>query len=187
MHFYLSFGDRGLQPPPQNPADWGGWTWLVYEFLPRQSKFTLETLITAARLVFPTETETALKQNLRYVLRAYTEHQALAACQFLQTIDKNVYIVGETKLPNPYLIGYFLAKLWQRDFSSVDCIPTTTLLDQPMGLAPVLGISPGDLWEWFERLAAINVVHQTHDNGTRMICRCWHDPRLLLEQAYQFV
>ena len=45
MHFYLSFGDSGLEATPENPADWGGWSYFVYTFLPRYSKFTREELL----------------------------------------------------------------------------------------------------------------------------------------------
>ncbi|WP_292798929.1 hypothetical protein [Nostoc sp. NMS7] len=45
MHFYLSFGDKGLQQTPENPADWGGWSYFIYKFLPRYSKFTSEELL----------------------------------------------------------------------------------------------------------------------------------------------
>ncbi|WRH65555.1 MAG: hypothetical protein RSE13_17100 [Planktothrix sp. GU0601_MAG3] len=44
MHFYLSFGNQGLNKIPENPADWGGWTYFVYTFLPENPTFTKDIL-----------------------------------------------------------------------------------------------------------------------------------------------
>lgn len=40
MHFYLSFGDKGLQLVPENTADWGAWTYFIYDFVPARQTFT---------------------------------------------------------------------------------------------------------------------------------------------------
>jgi hypothetical protein len=44
MHFYLSFGTQGLKQIPDNPAEWGGWTYFIYTFLPENSTFTKNDL-----------------------------------------------------------------------------------------------------------------------------------------------
>jgi hypothetical protein len=119
MHLYLSLGDKGFQAPPQVPADWGGWTYFVYTFLPQYRTFTASDLVHTSALVFDQETTKNLTKNFKVVLRAYTEDQALANCKFL-TCEDDQYVAGYADLPNPYLIGYFLAKLWQRDLTTID-------------------------------------------------------------------
>jgi hypothetical protein len=52
MHFYLSFSDKGLATPPPEAADWGGWTWFVYSFLPQRKTFTRQELESYAGSVF---------------------------------------------------------------------------------------------------------------------------------------
>jgi hypothetical protein len=184
MHFHLSFGDQGLAPPPQHPADWGGWTWFIYSFLPSQLSFTAENLTHAARSAFPAETDASLKKNFRYVLRAYTESDALGQCQFLRAIAKDTYVAGEARLPSPYLMGYFLAKLWQRDFGEVTSIVTDDVLHHPLGLAPVLGIDAEALQAHLDKLEILGLLEQRRTVPPFQLVRRWDHPLELLEKAY---
>ena len=86
MHFYLSFGDRGLQSPSVNPAEWDGWPYFVFCFLPEHPEFTLDQLLQASAPIFETGSPKLLRDNFRFVLRAYTEVQALWSCRFVQGI-----------------------------------------------------------------------------------------------------
>lgn len=44
-------------------------------------------------------------------------------------------------------MGYFLAKLWERDFKGDGSVLTESILNQKMGLATVLGIKAEALQE----------------------------------------
>lgn len=184
MHFHLSFGDQGLSPPPNILADWGGWTWFVYSFLPEYFTFTTENLIYEASQVFENETASKLEKNFRYVLRAYTEAEALESCQFLQKLDKNKYIAGEAQLPNPYMVGYFLAKLWKRDFGDTTSVVTDDILNHKMGLAPLLGLEPATLQEQLDKLEIFGLIEQRRTVPPFQTVRRWESPLALLEQAY---
>ena len=127
MHFYLSFGDKGLSQPPNSPADWGGWTWFVYEFVPKNSIFTANELIGHASVAFEGTSRQNLAKNLKYVLRAYTEDEALSGIRYLQLVDKDKYSAETPELPSPYLMGYCLALLWERDFTGATSILTQNL------------------------------------------------------------
>jgi len=96
MH-YLSFGDKGLQSPPDDPAQWGGWSYFVYTFLPQHSTFTA-TICCITVPSFSTRKSQNLLKKFKFVLRAYTESQALASCKFL-TLEEDQY--GYVRLPNP--------------------------------------------------------------------------------------
>lgn len=182
MHFYLSFGDRGLQTPPANPAEWGGWPYFVFCFLPEHSEFTLDDLTRTSAAVFRTESLKLLHTNFRFVLRAYTEVQALWSCRFVQSLGDNRFRRGDAQLPKAELLGYFLAKLWQRDFGDRDTAPLTQILDQPMGLAPILGRS--DLLPCLQLLETQGLLRQGDQHGDVMITRSWQDPLHLLKKAY---
>jgi hypothetical protein len=186
MHFYLSFADNGLATPPDNPADWGGWTWFVYSFLPEYFTFTTENLIYEASQVFEDETASKLEKNFRYVLRAYTEAEALESCQFLQKLDKNKYIAGEAQLPNPYMVGYFLAKLWERDFGDTTSVVTDDILNHKMGLAPLLGLEPATLQEQLDKLEIFGLIEQRRTVPPFQTVRRWESPLKLLQQAYDY-
>lgn len=186
MHFYLSFGDKGLQVPPENPADWGGWTYFVYTFLPNYRAFTCDDLVHTSALVFEQETTKRLNANFKFVLRAYTEEQALANCKFL-TQEGDEFIAGYPEFPNPYLIGYFLAKLWQRDFQDEKSVLTDSILNHPMGLAPVLGINAKQLQEQFNILETYNIIEQRRAVPPFQIISRWDSPLTLLEKAYDSV
>jgi hypothetical protein len=183
MHFYLSFGDNGLATPPNTPADWGGWTWFIYSFLPEYFTFNTANLFYEAGQTFPEDAK-QLEKNLRYVLRAYTEAEALASCQFLQKIDSTKYIAGEAQLPNPYLIGYFLSKLWPRDFGDTTSIVTDDILNHKMGLAPLLGLEPATLQTQLDKLEIFGLIEQRRTVPPFQTVRRWESPLTLLEEAY---
>jgi hypothetical protein len=182
MHFYLSFGGQGLQKIPDNPADWGVWTYFIYTFLPEHKTFTFEEFLEYSDIIFEQEKRT-ISQRIRYILKAYTEPQALAGCKFL-TQDENTYQGGNSRLPNPYLVGYSLAKLWERDFHSQGSVLTESILRHKMGLAPVLGISPEALQEQLNALEAYGIIEQRRAVPPFQVVPRWDNPLALLEKAY---
>lgn len=184
MHFYLSLGDKGLAAVPNEPSEWGGWSWFVYSFLPANSNFRAENITYEANQVFENETPKKLEKNFRYVLRAYTESAALESCNFLQKVDGDKYFTGEADLPNPYLICYFLAKIWERDYGETMSVITDEVLNHKMGLAPVLGLEPDALQEQLNKLETFGLIEQRRTVPPFQIIRRWDSPLSLLEQAY---
>lgn len=182
MHFYLSFGDKGLQNQTDNPAEWGGWSYFIYVFLPHYKTFTYEEFIYHTDSVFEEESK-IIASRIKFILRAYTESQALASCKFL-TLEENKYIAGSARLPNPYLVGYFLAKLWERDFKGEGSIFTESLLNQKMGLAPVLGIKAEAIQEQLNALEAYGIIEQRRAVPPFQVIPRWDEPLALLEKAY---
>lgn len=183
MHFYLSFGDRGLQSPPNDPSEWGGWSYFVYTFLPQHQTFTSEDLHNYSALTFDQENPKSLLKNFKILLRAYTESHALASCKFL-TVEENKYVAGYPSLPNTYLVGYFLSKLWERDFKDEGSILTESILNQTMGLAPVLGVKVEALQEQLNALEAYGIIEQRRTVPPFQIIPRWDNPLALLEKAY---
>jgi hypothetical protein len=183
MHFYLSLGDKGLQPPPPTPADRGGWTYFIYSFLPNYRTFTSDDLVHTSALVFEQETTKRLTENFKFVLRAYTEEQALGNCKFLIQ-EEGQYIAGQSNLPNPYLVGYLLAKLWERDSPAAASALTELVLNHPMGLAPVLGVSAAATQQQLNALEAQGIIEQRRAVPPFQIIPRWDDPLTLLEKAY---
>lgn len=184
MHFYLSFGDKGIEKAPDEPADWGGWTYFVYTFLPQYLTFSSNELLQHSESVFVEEKSKSLTKNFRILLRAYTEQQALASCQFIQKLEADKFQAGKAILPNPYLIGYFLAKLWERDFGEQTSVLTESILEQKMGLAPVLGIVLSELQEHLNALEAYGIIEQRRTVPPFQVVRRWDNPINLLEKAY---
>lgn len=182
MHFYLSFGDRGLQPTPENPADWGVWTYFVYTFLPRYPKFTKEELLYHSASIFEEESK-VIADRIKFILRAYTEFIALAPCKFI-TQEKDKYVGGNASLPNSYLMGYFLAKLWERDFKSEGSVLTESILNEQMGLAAVLGLKAEALQEQLNALEAYGIIEQRRAVPPFQVIPRWDEPLALLEKAY---
>lgn len=182
MHFFLSFGDKGLQPPPEHSADWGGWSYFVYTFVPRNSKFTLDELLYYSNSVFEEESK-VIATRIKFILRAYTEPDALASCKFIR-IEGNEITAGNASLPNPYLTGYFLAKLWQRDFGETTSVLTDDILQQKMGLAPILGIKEEALQNRLNQLETLALIEQRRTVSPAQVIRRWDNPFKLLEKAY---
>lgn len=184
MHFYLSFGDNGLAALLDNPADWGGWTWFVYTFLPEHRSFTQNELVAYASTVFPEETTKKLNKNLKILLRAYTETYALSGCRYLYT-EGNKYISGQALQPNEYLLGYFLAKIWERDYPTQTSVLTAVILSHKLTLASVLGISPDALQERLNALEVLGIIDQRREVPPFQILPRWDSPLALLEAAYE--
>jgi hypothetical protein len=184
MHFYLSFGDKGLQKLADSPAAWGGWPYLVYVFLPEHPTFTATEFIEQADSVFKEDYQ-VIARRVKFIFRAYTEPQALAACKFL-VLENSQYRVGYSRLPNSYLLGYFLAKLWERDFQSEGSVLTESILNQKMGLAPVLGINPETLQGELNSLEAYGIIEQRRAVPPFQIIPRWDNPLVLLEKAYEY-
>jgi Protein of unknown function (DUF4007) len=185
MHFYLSLGDKGLQAPPSVPADWGGWTYFVYTFLPQNRVFTHNELVSHGTFAFEQETSQKLTKNFKILLRAYTEDHALAACKFL-TLEGEQYTSNDNNqcLPNPFAVGYLLSKLWERDFPGKDSLLTKSLLNHPMGLALVLGITPTQMQSQLDVLETYGIIEQRKAVPPFQVFPRWENPIALLEKAY---
>lgn len=184
MHFYLSFGHSGLAAPPSNPADGGGWSWFVYSFLPEHCSFTHDELVGYASTVFPEETTKKLTKNFKILLRAYTETYALSRCRYLYAEDGE-YLSGEGGQPNEYLTGYFLAKIWERDYRNQTSVLTEAILDQKLSLATALGISTETMQKHFNALEVLGIIEQRCEVPPFQILPRWDSPLELLEQAYE--
>lgn len=187
MHFYLSFSDKGLATPPPDPADWGGWTWFVYSFLPNHPSFSRSTLDNAANQIYETDKKKAksISDDLLKVLKAYTDKKdALAQINFLKSSVKDQYIAGEATLPPDELIAYFLAKICERDFQGLSQINSDRLLQHPYGLSPILGISADKVQDLLDRLSGKGIIEQYKTVPPFQIIPRWNDPLDLLEKAY---
>ena len=182
IHFYLSFGDKGIQKLPESPTDWGVWSYFVYVFLPRYKQFTAEEFVHHTDLVFEEESK-IIVSRIKFILRAYTESHALASCKFL-TVEENKYIAGYPHLPNAYLVGYFLAKLWERDFKDEGSVLTESILNETMGLTPVLGVKAEALQEQLNALEAYGIIEQRRTVPPFQVIPRWDNPLALLEKAY---
>lgn len=187
MHFYLSFSDKGLATPLPDPADWGGWTWFVYSFLPNHPSFSRSTLDNAANQIYETDKKKAksISDDLLKVLKAYTDKKdALAQINFLKSSAKDQYIAGEATLPPDELIAYFLAKICERDFQGLSQINSDRLLQHPYGLSPILGISTDKVQDLLDRLSGKGIIEQYKTVPPFQIIPRWNDPLDLLEKAY---
>ncbi|PPJ64008.1 DUF4007 family protein [Cuspidothrix issatschenkoi] len=183
MHFYLSFGNEGLNKIPENPAEWGGWTYFIYTFLPENNTFTKDELFQNCIPIFE-EPAKVIPERFKYILRSYTESQALANCQIIQETKTDKYQTGKTKLPNYYLIGYFLAKLWERDFNKQTSVLTDDIINQKMGIVPVLAIEPEALQQHLNSIESLGIIEQRRTVSPYQIIRRWDQPIKLLEKAY---
>ncbi len=182
MHFYLSFSDKGLATPPPDPAEWGGWTWFVYSFLPQRKTFTRQELESYAGSVF-TKAAKNIAKDLNILLRAYTEPHALFGCGFVKAIEKDKFAVGQANQPNDYLIAYLLSQLWERDFGDTNSVQTREILQQTLGLTEVLGINADSLQTILDRLEAKAIIEQNRAVSPAETVRRWHNPLDLLEKA----
>jgi len=183
MHFYLSFGDKGLMSPPADPSDWGGWTWFIYDFLPKHQTFTRQELESYAGSVFDKATKN-LSKDLNILLRAYTEPHALSGFGFLRSPEKDKFVLEVAKPANDYLYAYFLAELWQRDFSDTNSVQTREIFEQNLGLIPVLGINSDKLQVMLDKVEVLALIEQNRTVQPAETIRRWIDPLELLEKAY---
>lgn len=187
IHFNLSQDDRSL------------WKYVVHDFLPKHSSFTLDELLKGCIEGFTTASPDQLKKHLRLILRTYTEPQAIVKNKFLIQ-DKKQYSTGNSELSNPYTVGYLLAKIWERDFKSQLSVLVDELLDSKTSLEKALGITREQLRQQLDILAKHDIIEQRsarphlagsqpskkqEGDKTYQIIRCWDDSIQLLETAYE--
>ncbi|WP_204103046.1 MULTISPECIES: DUF4007 family protein [Spirulina sp. CCY15215] len=186
MHFYLCLGGNGLQAPPQSATEWGGWTYFIFEFLGDRNSFTLDDFFQGCEANFELTNSKTVKTLLRTLMRTYTDPASiLSRCQLFSLESNNRYKINRITPPNIYLIGYFLAKLWERDFPETTSILTEKVLLQPYGLGPILNIEPDILQGCLTQLETKAIVEQRRTvPPAQIVCR-WDDPLKLLEKAYQ--
>jgi hypothetical protein len=195
MHFQLSLSEEGLKEkdkpkaPDERaiPANFGGWQWFIFTFLPNHQNFSRNTLDHAANQIYETDNKKAksISDDLLKVLKAYTDKKdALAQINFLKSSAKDQYIAGEATLPPDELIAYFLAKICERDFQGLSQINSDLLLQHPYGLAPILGISPDKVQDLLDRLSGKGIIEQYKTVPPFQIIPRWNEPLDLLEKAY---
>jgi hypothetical protein len=184
MHFYLSFGSKGFEPPPSRADEWGGWPYFIFDFLPSHPEFTLETLVRAAESVFE-DPYKLLKANFPYLVRAYTDLDALSGCAVLASSPQNSYRIGSKELPPTPLIAYLLSKLWLRDFGETESVLTTDVREHHMGLAPLLSVSRVELDEVLDRLSGEGHIEQRRTVAPYQLVRRWGNATELLKRAFQ--
>ncbi|AFZ48541.1 hypothetical protein Cyast_2598 [Cyanobacterium stanieri PCC 7202] len=189
MHFYFSFGDQGLNKVPNKSYEWGGWTYFVYDFIPNNLSFSTEYLHRNIASIFSEESSKSIKDNFSKVLKTYTESHGLKTIQFIQKIKDAqtkiiTYQTGESIPPNIYLIGYFLARLWERDFEQETSVLTDEILYHKMGLTQVLGITSDTLQDHLNQLESLGIIEQRRTVAPYQTIRRWDAPLILLEKAY---
>ena len=186
LHFYLSFGGYGLATPPASVTEWGGWPFFVFSFRPDHPEFTEDDLVAESTLVFADKPE-LIRSNFSYLLRAYTSQEALGRCRFITWSEsEKKYQTGNSELPNVFLIGYFLACLWARDYSDTTSVITDQLVYRPMGLGALLGMQPRELGGVLDDLEGRSILEQRRTVAPFQIVRRWHSPLELLEKAFQY-
>jgi Protein of unknown function (DUF4007) len=185
MHFYLSSSDRNL------------WSYFVHEFLPEHSSFTLDELMESCTQRFVTETSVQIKKSIQLVLKTYIEEQAIATTKLVVQQKKN-YLKGEPDFSNFYIVGYLLAKVWERNFKSRMAVLVDELLTETPSLFNILGVSPDQVRQELNDLARQRVIEQKSSKPYNLgrsrfeeeieqnyqIIRLWDTPIDLLEQAY---
>ena len=188
MHFHLCFGNKGLQQKPKNSSDWGGWTYFVFDYLPRNSHFSEDELVRHLETIFTEDTKKSITTNIKKVLTAYTDVSALAGIQFLEKTGKEHYRAGLVKPPNLETQAYMLAKLWQRDYGDQTTVITHDLISDPMGLPGILGLSEGETKQEvqgiLDKLEVQGILEQNRAVPPAQVVRRWQDPLEWLEKAY---
>lgn len=182
MHFYLSFGSYGIKPLPENHAEWGGWTYFIYSFLPKYKIFTLEELVESSLPFFEEERENLLK-NFRLLLRAYVEKKALCECGLIYEKEQK-YWSKNPQLPNTYIIAFFLAKIWERDFNQLTSIFASDLTNKNTGILEVLAVDTEKFQEILNLLEGHGVIEQRRTVPPYQIVSRWNNSLELLEKAY---
>jgi hypothetical protein len=172
--------------------------YIVYEFLPEYSTFTQDRLLSRASERFSLSSPDKLAQNIRSLLKTYTDSQGIAKNQFLNKECK-LYSIGNPDLSNFYITGYLLAKIWERDFENSPTVLVDRIIEAPQGLGKLLGIDEERLRQQLDILASHEIIEQRSikpyiagtkppkkqpDERSYQVYRCWNNASELLEQAY---
>jgi len=203
IHFNLSFSSYSpLEIITDIPVKLGGWSYFIYDFLPNYKEFTLDDLVKKSAEIFNQDSVNTIKNNFRFVIRAYLDQEGMAQCKFLQKINNNTYLVNFPDISPPfmpYIIGYVLAILWQRDFKQQSSILLTDLINQKMGFMSIFAINENNIFKVLNSLENNQIVQQRsaqpyligkepkldNQNQNIQIIKCWSNPLDLLTKAYE--
>jgi len=78
-------------------------------------------------------------------------------------------------------VGYFLAKLWERDFKDEGSVITESIVNHN-GAAPALGVKVEA--EQLNALEAYGIIEQRRAVPPFQVIPRWDEPLALLEKAY---
>jgi len=129
-----------------------GWSYFVYTFLPQHSTFTGDDLLHHPS--FSTRKSQNLLKKFKFVLRAYTRVQSILQ---VSHFGRRPVFGWICPLAQPYLVGYFLAKLWERDFKDEGSVITESIVNH--NVAPALGVKV-EAWEQLNALEAYGIIEQ---------------------------
>ncbi|MGB3613416.1 MAG: hypothetical protein WBA10_06430, partial [Elainellaceae cyanobacterium] len=110
---------------------------MVYDLFPEHQRFERDELV---NLVSQKFSQPTVDEQIDILLKTYTSEAAIANCNFIAR-DQSSYTVGNPNLKNAHTVAYLLAATWQRDFGNQQSVLVNSILDSPMGLPVVLGLS----------------------------------------------
>lgn len=196
IHFFCTFGGDQIKLRSERVSEWEFVDFVAYNFLADNPKFTQEDLLHSASQHLA---DSSLGSQVKVWLKIYTQKSSIENCQFL--VHKNgFFMTGMPNLENPYIVGYLLASIWQRDFGSQKSLLVSDLINTHMGISRVLGIQEAQIHQQLDRLTDLEVIEQRsakpHKIGTQperkqpgekayIVVRCWENPLELLSKAYE--
>lgn len=130
VHYNLS------KPPIEKEKS--AWHFLIQKFLPGRYEFTRKDLIHGLEAEFP---DAKIKSiNPGVLLNSYIEDNAMNNLNIIEQVDKNSFRKGISNIPNPFVLGFIFAKIWEREYPNRMTIPFGHL-NEPNHLLSTMNIS----------------------------------------------
>lgn len=158
------------------------WHYFVHKFLPEKYEFTLDNLKQGLKNEFPDTKLSSINPGI--LLESYRNSEGMNSLNFIVSVEKDVYCKGIPNIPNPYIVGYILAKIWEREHPDNVTIPFSAL-NQPNHLLNTMNISENGILKYLDKLKSDGIIDLMRSVKPFQIVKQWNNSSELLEKAYE--
>lgn len=160
------------------------WSFFVHDFLPCHPEFTGETLQQELERKFEELSDENAREYRKILTSCYLNVNALSKVGLIESSRTNKYQRGQSRCPNPYLVAYFLAEIWESK-SAQELMVSHDILLKPGHLATTINLNRLDLQACLDELSSIGAIRQMLNVPPFQVIRNWTDKFDFLRHAYK--
>jgi hypothetical protein len=166
-----------LSKPDPNSA----WHYFVHSFLPEHFEFNRDDLINGLKIEFPETKITSINPGV--LLNSYLNENAMKPLGILEKIGKDRYRKGIVNITCSAILGYILAKIWDREHPQNMTVGFDAL-EQPHHLLRTMSIPMDLAIRHLEILRDKGLLDLNRSVKPFQLIKRWSSPLEFLERAY---
>lgn len=162
------------------PDPCSAWHFFVHKFLTERYEFTREDVIYGLQGEFRGAQISSINPGV--LLNSYLKENSMQPLGLIQKIKTDQYRKGSLSIPNPFITGYILSKIWEREHPKSLTIGFD-LLETPAHLIQTMHISQDIALEHLEILKNNCIIDLNRSVRPFQIVKLWQNPIEILMKA----